>query len=472
MAIIIPRDLGNPFSPDNPVERAEFEGFASDVPNTKGMISAAKSGAVNVVTGEVSILTAQSQRAAKLFTPGFLAKLQALDVVSGVPFPTPDELSEASMALLSHSGRTRLEIFQPGDVAANTKIDVWSFTDNNDTTGVQIWPAPTIRVREGQLVHSGLSNSHGAHTIHHHGIEPTPVNDGVGHLTMEVGGHNDGNDGGTGPGGFYTYQWRAAEAGTYFYHCHRNTTLHFELGMYGMLIIDPPAAGAPYADGGAGYTRFANEIVPYDKETFWVVDDIDISWRSLDKSFGIQALHGPLAVFTGGFQNIPSGGLNDFSPDFFVVTGVTVGTGGDLEMPTPAQTDRNEALSALYAFVRPSIRLGEKLLIRTLNASYCTTVWRFPVTVDGTVTAVDARTLGYSQNGFGTYSQPFRLSDLPLDETGQFRKFELATAQRWDILIDSAAVREHIVLVEFRHWLNYAEVLRTVKLPISVIQAG
>lgn len=479
MAIKIPRDLGNAFNPDNPVERAEFEGFASDVPNTKGMITVAKNDAVNVATGAVNTVTAQSQRAAKLFTPVFLSKLQLLENATGVPFPTPDELSETSMAKLSHSGRTRLEIFPPGDTAAASanRIDVWSFTDKNDTTGALIWPAPTIRVREGQLVHSGLSNGHGAHTIHHHGIEPTPINDGVGHLTMEVGGHNDGEDGGTGPGGFYAYQWRAAEAGTYFYHCHRNTTLHFELGMYGMLIIDPPAPPfsgiqAPYVDGGPGFTRLGNTATRYDKETFWVVDDIDISWRNLDKSFGIQIPDGqPPAVFTGGFQNIPNGGLNDFAPDFFVVTGVTIGESGDLEVPTPAQIDRNEALPTLYAFVSPSIRLGEKLLIRTLNASYCTTVWRFPVTVDGTVTAVDARTLGYSDNGFGSYSQPFRLSDLPLDQTGLFRKFELTTAQRWDILIDSAAVDEHIVLVEFRHWLNYAEVLHTVKLPITVTPA-
>lgn len=472
MAIKIPRDLGNPFDPSDPVERADFEGFASDVPNTKGMITVAKNGSLNPATGAVVSVNAQSVRAAKLFTPGFLAKLEALDVVSGVPFPTPDELREPSMAAPSRSGRKRLDIFPPGATGANSAIDVWSFTDNNDT-GVQIWPAPTIRVREGQLVHSGLSNSHGAHTIHHHGIEPTAVNDGVGHLTMEVGGHLDGDDGGTGPGGNYAYQWRAAEAGTYFYHCHRNTTLHFELGMYGMLIIDPPGPVAPYADGGPGYTRVANDLVAYNKETFWVVDDIDISWRNMDKSFGIQTPDGqPPAVFTGGFQNIPSGGLNDFFPDFFVVTGVTIGTGGDLEVPTGPQISRNAALTALYNFVRPSIRLGEKLLIRTLNASYCTTVWRFPVTVDGTVTAVDARTLGYSEKGFGAYSQPFRLSDLPLDQTGQFRKFELTTAQRWDILIDSAAVEEHIVLVEFRHWLNYAEVLHTVKLPISVTPAG
>lgn len=469
MAINVPRDLGNPFNPDNPVERAEFEGFASEVPNTKGMITAAQNGSLNLATGAVINMSAHSQRASRLFQPAFLNRLTNITNITD-PFPTPDLIANPQ-ASLRRSGRRQLEIFAPGDAGANNEIGVWSFRD--DINGdVEIWPAPTIRVAEGQLVHSALNNQHGTHTIHHHGIEPTAVNDGVGHLTMEIGGHFDGVDGGTGPGGLYTYQWRAAEAGTYFYHCHRNTTLHFELGMYGMLIVDPPApvgAGiqAPYVDGGPGYTRLANATTRYDKETFWVADDIDISWRNLDKSFGVQELDSPTAPFTGGFQNIPSGGLNDFEPDFFVVTGVTVGTNGVLELPSAAQLERNPALETLYSFIRPGILAGQKLLIRALNASYCTTVWRFPVSVDGTVTAIDARTLGYSANGFGSYSEPFRLSDLPSDQFG-FRKFELTTAQRWDILIDTAAVGTHEVLVEFRHWLNYDEVLRTAILPITV----
>lgn len=446
----IPRDLGSPFDPDNPVDRAEWEGFGPDVPNTRGIITAVKNNEEN---------TAQIVRAHKLFSMDFLASLN--NVAGDNDFPTPDPL--VPTVLLGRQGRTQpVDIFAPGDVGANNRIRIWSF---DDTLGpaADMWPAPTIRVREGQLVHSLMNNSHGPHTIHHHGIEPTPVNDGVGHLTMEIGGEGDG--------GNYHYQWKASESGTYFYHCHRNTTLHFELGMYGMLIIDPDVDGAPFADGGPGQTLVGDAPTAYDRETFWVVDDIDLSWHESDffdghdKSFGVQDPNPYPQPFTGGFHLIPSGGLNDFNPDFFVATGVTIGLNGLPEQPTAAQLERNPLLATLYGLIRPSIAAGQKLLVRALNASYCTTVWRFPNSIDGLVTAVDGRTLGRS--GFGDYSHAFRLSDLPLD-AGGYRTFTLTTAQRWDILIDSGSTGVHEVLVEFHHWLDYNTIMQTARLPITI----
>ena len=107
-----------------------------------------------------------------------------------------------------------------------TQLQFWGFKDPDVSGSDSPWPSKTIRVKQGQIFHCEFKPSKGAHTIHWHGIEPTPMNDGVGHTSFEVKSS-------------YTYQWCAHQAGTYLYHCHKNTVLHFEMGMYGVLIIDP-----------------------------------------------------------------------------------------------------------------------------------------------------------------------------------------------------------------------------------------
>jgi FtsP/CotA-like multicopper oxidase with cupredoxin domain len=425
----IPRDLGVPFDPTDPVQLAEFEGFGTDVPTTADLITAVQNPSL--------VRPPAIVRAARMFRP---------ELVSGVldpsgRFPTPDEIISPLTKTFSRSGRRRVDVAIPN----LGTVDAWSFKDDF-SNGADTWPAPTIRLKEGDLVHSIMSNSHGAHTIHHHGIEPTAMNDGVGHLTFEVG-NVPGNDVG---GASYVYQWQAAEAGTYFYHCHRNTVLHFELGMYGMLIIDPAVPGAPFADGGAGAIFLGDDIANYQSEAIWVADDIDSRWRALDKSAGI-ALPGlvngqPIFMAWNDGDN-PR--LNDFRPNGFVVSGVAA----------------DPALNNVIAGMGKTVIGGQKLLVRALNASYCTTVWKFPSTLQGTVTAVDARTLGRSSNGFGAYSEPYSLASIN-------HEFTLTTAQRWDILIDTAGASfgQHMVEIEFRHWIT-GLVLRTVRLPITVASA-
>ena len=99
------------------------------------------------------------------------------------------------------------------------------------------FPGPTIRIPRGVVFHAYVTG-HGQtpHTIHWHGIEPSAMNDGVGHSSMEIGE--------------YTYQWQPNHIGSYFYHCHRNTIQHFEYGLYGFLIVEPPDAfDGPNAGG-------------------------------------------------------------------------------------------------------------------------------------------------------------------------------------------------------------------------------
>ena len=111
-------------------------------------------------------------------------------------------------------------------------VEFWFFEDDlADLDEPPIRPSSPIRVTEGDIVHVTVKPAKRQHTIHLHGIEIDTHNDGVGHTSFEVTGS-------------YTYQWRAGApyqppggpaptrgAGTYVYHCHVNTTLHYHMGM-------------------------------------------------------------------------------------------------------------------------------------------------------------------------------------------------------------------------------------------------
>ncbi len=317
-----------------------------------------------------------------------------------------------------------------------------------------------MRVREGQVIHSEMANRRGPHTIHHHGIEPTPANDGVGHLTFDVGS-----------GVLYKYQWRAAEAGTYFYHCHVNTVLHFEMGMYGLLIVDapkPPEAtdpsvpDAPYQDGGPGWVHVRDDLAFYDKEAFWVADDIDTGWHA-------NADHGhtPAAgISCGEFMAIGDErrlvDLHDFKPDVFVVSGVAAQYSTALPSLYQGRTGRTVADALIEldpltgSIITPRVNRGQKVLIRALNASYTTTRWTFPPALRSSarVIAADGRTLG--RTPYGRYSSPFFLSELATPF------FQLTTAQRWDILLDTTnlAAGSHDVAIDYHHWYTDALIQR------------
>jgi len=73
-------------------------------------------------------------------------------------------------------------------------IEVWRF-DWEDRPQTEAWPSPLLRMRQGQIVHTTIHSRNNTHTIHHHGIEGTPFNDGVGHTSFEVSGQ-------------YTYQFQ------------------------------------------------------------------------------------------------------------------------------------------------------------------------------------------------------------------------------------------------------------------------
>jgi plastocyanin len=162
----------------------------------------------------------------------------ACDVIDLSP-ATPDRVEPDREFFIEFFGNLDIVPIRMPD---GRDVRFWGF---RPADGEANFPSDTIRVVEGEVIHGNLHVRKNVHTIHWHGIEPTSFNDGVGHTSFEVQSR-------------YTYQWFASTAGTYFYHCHVNTTLHFEMGMYGFLIIDPPPPPRAARAGGAvhdGRTR-------------------------------------------------------------------------------------------------------------------------------------------------------------------------------------------------------------------------
>lgn len=229
--------------------------------------------------------------------------------------------------------------FMNGNQVINgVNVPIFGYVDGQqDSNNMGSFPAPLIRVRQGQIVHTTFNTMMAPHTIHHHGIEPSTFNDGVGHYSFDVLGS-------------YTYQWCPAHAGTYMYHCHVNTVLHVEMGMYGALIVDPPSGPGTAADGTA-----------YDVEAVWAPDDIDTAWHCLPWN----------AALCGG-----DAGLNNFNPDLFCINGI----GADLVETSP---------SVAVTMVR-----GQTLLLRYIAAGYLPQQVTFdPGLGEVTVVCQDARVL-------------------------------------------------------------------------------
>lgn len=231
------------------------------------------------------------------------------------------------------------------------------------------------------------------HTVHHHGIEPADHSDGVGHITWDVAN------------GTYTYQWRPAHAGTYFYHCHTNTVLHAEMGMYGALIVDPPEGPGTLFSGGP----------TYDVEAFWVVDEIDSSWHTLPWNAGT----------CGGDV-----GLNDLNPDYFVITGVD--GSGDSAMNTPP--------------ISATVQRGQKLLARYVCAGYHPQKIRFGG-LTGTIHSSDGR---------------------PLPNPVQVTEIRAASAERYDIIFEPTETGTYLIETDIIHWVT-GEVLGTTRTSVTVV---
>jgi hypothetical protein len=304
------------------------------------------------------------------------------------------------------------------------RAEIWSFQDQ---TGVRRFPAPLTRAVEGDVVHVLLKPSKGPHTLHHHGMEPDPRNDGVGHTSFEVTGG-------------YTYQFRpqvgepgnpnVGSAGSYFYHCHVNTVLHVQMGMFGPMIFDPAGGrGKAFVDDPVGYDLACESImVPY---------AIDPRWHKLSHAAGL------------GGEDV---GLNRFEPSHFYLLGA------DLNPAAPAPPASTQVSICKRILTRPQ---GQKPgLLRIVDGVYLPVVVRFGGGLQGELIAHDGRPLR------DTSQRPSPPISVMTD------KLALGAAERYDLRLHppAGAIKgdTFAVTVDFLNWITGA-VLGTQTATVEVI---
>lgn len=381
---------------------------------------------------------------------------------------------------------------------------------DNPAAASGTYPGPTLRMPRG-VIFQGETQGKGPppHTIHWHGIEPTPLNDGVGHCSMEIGK--------------YVYQWQPNFMGFYFLHCHRNTVQHFEFGLFSAMIFEAPdayfasiastnaATGAvtlnniPIGAGRDGKRRAACNLanfpqfpgfnsnpvdtpdpgpgptdtqisfatdphamtVPFDVEALMVFDDRDSTWSDLaaDARATFPA-HGTQPGINDNFARNPGvngfAAFNDFNADYWFVTGVPVpaARGGSAAIPPgiviPAAL--NSGISGTQVSV--SAQTGQTILVRILDAAYNSLRVTFPVNV--TIIAWDGRALGVA---------PFAHNEAYLVPAGT--PIDMTVARRFDALIRSATPINDFIKAEFINHQSQSpgdteEVVMTARVPLNI----
>ena len=91
-------------------------------------------------------------------------------------------------------------------------------------------PGPRIRITQGDRVRFNVKNNLPEPTsVHWHGLILPNNMDGPAEITQDP----------IEPGQSFTYEFTVQQAGTFFYHSHKEADRQVALGMYGALIIDP-----------------------------------------------------------------------------------------------------------------------------------------------------------------------------------------------------------------------------------------
>ncbi|MDX2246455.1 MAG: multicopper oxidase domain-containing protein [Bacteroidia bacterium] len=217
-----------------------------------------------------------------------------------------------------------------------TPVDLWGFKEG--LGGNVPLPSPLLVVNEGDSVTLNVINqSSMPHTIHMHGLDVNQANDGVEMTSFMIPPVM-----GTG-----TYKFKATHAGSFMYHCHVETVIHLQLGMYGGVVVK--------AAGGTNHAWTGGPA--FDKDYTWVLSDVDKEWH----------------------DNIPlNGSIPGFTPDYFLVNG-------------KARQQLNDTTISIAANV------GDKVYLRLINIGYTLNKVVFPASLNAEILASDGRPLAVKE---------------------------------------------------------------------------
>jgi FtsP/CotA-like multicopper oxidase with cupredoxin domain len=153
----------------------------------------------------------------------------------------------------------------PWQLYPGKNINVWGYN--------QQVPGPLIRVKEGDkvavVVHNRLPQPT---TIHWHGLAVPNSMDGV--PMMKMKGMEMGTQKAIPKGGTFTYRFTVTPQmiGTHYYHTHFNDFYQVDMGLHGVLIVDPAVNKTPKYDVDALYELGSFKVDGSDAENVFVLN--------------------------------------------------------------------------------------------------------------------------------------------------------------------------------------------------------
>ncbi|MDX3853149.1 multicopper oxidase family protein [Streptomyces sp. AK02-01A] len=129
-------------------------------------------------------------------------------------------------------------------LASGTTVDALTF---NGTS-----PGPELRVRQGELLEVTLVNKDVKEgvTVHWHGVDVPNAEDGVPGVTQDA----------VVPGGRHVYRFVPDRAGTFWYHTHRDAAQTVKRGLFGALVVEPPADATPAGSASSGQQPYERVV--------------------------------------------------------------------------------------------------------------------------------------------------------------------------------------------------------------------